>query len=66
LYVKIVLNYNFSEPGSTEGLHRDSGADGDDDRRLLADGLAGEGLLHRHGHQDLRLHQGKPHIPTSG
>ena len=49
----------FSEPCSAEGLHRDSGPDGDDDRGLLEDGLARAGLLHRHGHEDVRLHQGK-------
>lgn len=58
--IKCFLFLYFSaEPCSAQSLHRDPGSDGDDHRRLLADGLAGEGLLHRHGYQDLRLYQGK-------
>ena len=42
-----------AESGAAEGLHRDPRSDRVDDARLLANGLAREGLLHRHGHQDL-------------
>ena len=52
----IAIAFLPTEPGAAQGLHRDPRSDRVDDARLLADGLAGEGLLHRHGHQDLRLH----------
>ena len=40
-----------TESDATEGLHSDAGPDRDVHRRLLADGVAGAGLVHRHGHQ---------------
>ena len=44
-----------TESDATEGLHSDAGPDGNVDRRLLAHGVAGAGLVHRHGHK-VRLH----------
>ncbi|GLH13773.1 Receptor-type tyrosine-protein phosphatase kappa [Gryllus bimaculatus] len=45
-----------AEPPEAERVHRHAGADGSDGVRLLAHGVAGEPQLHRHAHQDVRLH----------
>jgi len=49
----------FPEYTETEGLHRHSGTYGEHGDGILADGLAGAGVLHRHAHENLRLHQGR-------
>ena len=57
--VKEIGNVPPAESDATEGLHSDAGPDGDVDRRLLAHGVAGAGLVHRHGHQ-VRFHNSVP------
>ena len=47
---------SYSEPGPAQGVHSDPGPHRVHHARLLENGLAGAGLVHRDGHQDLRLH----------
>ena len=47
-YVKCV-----TEPGAAQGVHRDPGTHRVHHARLLEDGVAGEGELYCHGHQDI-------------
>jgi hypothetical protein len=56
-FVFLICVWCCAEPGPAEGLHSDARPHGGHHAGLLADGLAGARLLHRHGHQDLRLYQ---------
>ena len=49
-------SFSYLELGPAQGVHSDPGTHRVHYAGLLADGVAGEGVLHRDGHQDLRLH----------